>query len=486
MISLPESVKNEYKDFNREIQVFANLYLATKTIVNNEYVINYTTFPLTEENNSKILNFKINEKADIYYTSLPYNTMTIEVDNEQGYFTDYNENSIIEQLNEDCYIDLFMKINDGNYYKIMTMNFDKISYSDYIKARLSFFSSIGYIQNLQFKDKNNMFDNFMITTNELAQYMMDNYNITLRFTHTNYYGTISLSLNTYDDLRTFLINCATMGEPDGTSVIFTNYYNNDIIFKKISQYIDETITSDMQLEKTILKKEDTYKVLNYNYYEATISEDTTETYTRTIQNTLQSGRETIVIVDKNYCINTITQSDITSSSNISVIVESSLIKHLLILTIIGNIGDNYTIQINKANIKRIKGSNEITYIAGDKQSKSKELVVNNGSCVYVRPYYFLFIKKPVKSYVEISMMGLPYLEIGDTILVELENRKVKIIIIEIDTSYNDGLIQTIKGYELDWTHKVPDTYSSYFHDLDDWGLLYPNDDLYPSNDLYPN
>ena len=43
MIYLPESVRNEYKDYDRQMQVFANLYLAEKHFDNNgQVVIDYS------------------------------------------------------------------------------------------------------------------------------------------------------------------------------------------------------------------------------------------------------------------------------------------------------------------------------------------------------------------------------------------------------------------------------------------------------------
>ena len=66
-------------------------------------------------------------------------------------------------------------------------------------------------------------------------------------------------------------------------------------------------------------------------------------------------------------------------------------------------------------------------------------------------------------------MGLPYLELGDCISIELENNEKKIInITETLISYDGGLTQTIKGYTTDYN------------------ALFPSDTLYPSDNLYPN
>lgn len=490
MISIPESVKNEYKDFNREIKVYANLYLATKTIANNEYVINYTTFPLTEENHAKILSFNINEKADIYYTSLPYNTMTIEVDNEQGYFTDYDEDSIIEQLNEDCYIDLYMQINNGTYYKIMTMNFDKISFSDYERAKLSFYSNLAIIEKLELKDKNEQLQNGITFFSEFKSLIEDNYNINVFCDHPDkdVQGVICTDDNC-KSLRDFIITNATFefGEIYGAGIILTNNYNNDLSFKAISNEVNETINSDLQLEKPVIKKENTYQGVNYNWHEENNYEQTNETYTKSLRRTLNSSKDVFIIQDDTYRLSDITINDITSSSNVTVSLGQVVWykKNILSLVVRGNVGDNYEITINKANIYKNTPSDFVTWSLGNTNDKSKILEIEDISSVESSMYVFLYIKKPMKSNVEIKIMGLPYLEIGDTIYVVQDNRYVKIFITEINTNYGDGLIQTIKGYELDWAHKVTGTYEVSYGDLNTWEGLLPNDDLYPRNDLYP-
>ena len=95
----------------------------------------------------EILDFNISAKGDIYYSSLPYNTMTINVNNEEGYFTEEAENNILDKINKDFYVDLFMKINNDKYYKIMSMNFNDVTYADYQKAKLEFYSCIYKINN---------------------------------------------------------------------------------------------------------------------------------------------------------------------------------------------------------------------------------------------------------------------------------------------------------------------------------------------------
>lgn len=490
MINLPQSEKNKYKDFNREIKAYGVLYLATKTINNGEYVINYTPFYLNEENGAKILSFNINEKTDIYYTSLPYNTMTLEVDNEQGYFTDYDENSIIEQLNQDCYLDLYMNIDNGTYYKIMTMNFDKISFSDYERAKLSFYSCLGLIEKFELQDKYNDFGSWVANYSDLKNYIERNYNLTVWSDHPNFtqddtHLTVKENLKS---LRDFLITTATfeVGEIFKQGVLLTNNYNNDISFKAITNYVSEIIETDLQLANAIIKKENTYKGANYTYYQETWQfESSSETYTKILRRTLQSTRDTIIVYDDNYKLSDITINDITSSSNVTVSLAEMDVRYTGALTLIiqGNIGDSYDISINKQNIpKRIK-EKLVTWSLGETTDVSKILEIQEGSTVNPSMYVFLFRKKPIKSYVEINIMGLPYLEIGDTLKLRLDNRNVAFVITEINTNYNDGLIQTIKGYELDWLHKEE---SLAYSDLNNWGLLFPSNETYPSENLYPN
>ena len=80
----------------------------------------------------------------------------------------------------------------------------------------------------------------------------------------------------------------------------------------------------------------------------------------------------------------------------------------------------------------------------------------------------ILLERQIKSNIEVRAMGLPYLEVGDTIEVETELAKILMTISELDINFDGGLTETIRGYELGWD------------------ALFPADDLYPSNDLYPN
>lgn len=492
MISFTNSVKNEYKDFNREIKVYGILYLATKRIVNNEYVLDYTAFPLTEENNAKILSFTINEKADVYYTSVPYNTMTIEVDNETGYFTDYDNDSILDQLNEDCYVELYMNINNGDNYLIMTMNFDKISYSDYEKAKLNFFSNLARLENQTLKDKNREFNDWLVSFSPFVRWLNDNYNITLTSDHPDLENDVNFAIDTdfeSSSVKDLILSNITfeLGQLNKQGVLLTNNYKNELSFKAISNVVNETITGDLQLEKPIIKKEDTYKGVKYNWYRNSYQfEATSETYTKSFQGTLQSNQDRIIIADYDYKLSDITTSDITSSNNVNVVVETMAgYDTAMTLTITGTIGDTYELTINKSNMNKRKRTDLVTWPLGDTTDTSKILEVRDEAPIKSSMYVFLYIKKPIISNAEIRIMGLPYLEIGDTINIELENGTRKIFITEIKTEYNNGLLQTIKGYELDWTHQVTGHYAGMYDDLNDWDTFYPSNDLYPSNTLYP-
>ena len=190
-----------------------------------------------------------------------------------------------------------------------------------------------------------------------------------------------------------------------------------------------------------------------------------------------------MIVDYDYKLSDITTSDITSTNNVNVVVETmnSEYSNVMTLTITGTIGDTYELTINKSNMNKRKRTDIVTWPFGDTTDTSKILEITDEAPIESSMYVFLYKKKPIISNAEIRIMGLPYLEIGDTINIELENGTRKIFITEIKTEYNNGLLQTIKGYEFDWTHQADYPYN----DLNDWDTFYPSNDLYPSNTLYP-
>lgn len=468
-----------------------NIYYRSGITINPDVFVRYNASPfILNMEHCAILSFNFNEKTDIYNTSLQHNSLTLELDNQEGYFTDYQENNILDYLNTNCYVDIFVEIKEAPsnnpVYKVMRMNFDKLIYSDYEKVKLEFVSNLKSAENLLlsdrykvFKNANNTF-NYLNTHNTFQNYIADNYGLTIYTDHEN--NTKNIELNDYkdmflyvNDLKTLLLYTSTSYGAEKSNVLLLNNANNNIVFKKLTNEALETILKDYQLEKPSIKKEDTYNGVKYYFYNDTTLtfEQTTLTYKKTIKNTLQNDRETFVYVDPDYKISDITSNDISTSSNITLTLEqnTSNIPSILIYTIEGNIGDEYTIEIEKANIYKYVGVNLENYNIGNVNDSSKLLQINETSCLQHETYLYLYNKKPIKSKVEVKIMGLPYLEIGDTIDVELDDKFIKIVITEIDTNFSEGLIQTIKGYELDWTH--------------DLEYLVPSNNLYPRNDLYP-
>lgn len=434
------------------------------TIVND-----YTLFPMTEENECKILGFNINEKTDIYYTSLPYNTMTIEVDNEKGYFTDYDVDSIVNKLNTDCYVDLFIKINEDDYYKIMTMKFDKISSSDYEKAKLSFKSSISIITNLPFRDKNKYFIQYSSwSMSTLLIYLFNNYGIKAKadVITNNAVNTINQSSK---NVQSLILQAGTKYGNLNNAMFVINNYNDELVFKTWKSYAQDTILLDYQLEKSLIKRENTYNGVIYNYILNSSYATTTETYSRQINGTLTSKQDILIIRDNDYVINTITINDINISGNVT--LELSVKndnKNIIELIINGEIGTEYVITINKTNISKKTNDSYGEKSYGLVNDTSKILKVNETSPLNGDYYNLIFNDKTVRSYIEAKIIGLPYLEIGDTVEIETELAKILITISELNITFDGGLTETIKGYELGWD------------------ALFPSDTLYPSDDLYPN
>jgi len=441
----------------------------TEAIPYEEYgkiITNYTPFELTEENECKILSFTINEKTDLYYTSMPYNTMTLEIDNEKGYFTDYDPDSIVNKLNSDCYVDIFMNINDGEYYKIMTMNFNEITYSDYYKAKISFKSSIAFIKNLPFRDNTKLFNYSYLSRINLATYFKENFNLTLIYS-SNVRAVQTTNLKT-TSVENMLLECATYQGSLENVVFITNNSNNEISLRGWLSSPQETITKDYELEKPTIKKENTYQGVNYRYINSSSYETTTETYLRTITGNLAFTNETIVFRDNDYKLNDITINNLSITGDVSLELQTNANANLLLLTMSGNIGQEYTITITKDNIKK-RVSDDIREInIGSISDTTKVLKITETSPLNYLPYNLILNEKKIRSYVEVRLMGLPYIEVGDTIEVEIDNAKVLITISEIEMEFGNGLIQKIKGYELGWE------------------TLFPSNTLYPSNDLYPN
>lgn len=431
---------------------------------------NSSPFRLTEENECQILSFNINEKTDVYYTSLPYNEMTIEVDNEKGYFTDYDPESIVNKLNQDCYVDLFMNINDGDYYKIMTMNFDKISSSDYEKAKLSFKSNISTLSNLTLRDKNlDIFTNLQnIFKSTLRDLLKINYGINLLCdNNTDDIMFVTTQKNSIT-IQNMLLNAGTKFGTLEKAVLTLNDSQDNLVQRTWKSSPQDTILLDYQQEKPIVKREDVYRGVQRKYISSGNWVSSSETFNYVLSGKLTSARETIVLFNSNYRINDFTSSNITISGGVNVSVYGTNTYELLELLIEGNIGDEYTITFNKENILKKDSDNYVEQIIGSTDDTTKILKITEKAPLQSGYYNFILSEKQVKSNIEAKIFGLPYLEIGDTVEIETENAKILMTITEIDMNFDGGLLETIKGYELGWD------------------ALFPSDTLYPSDDLYPN
>lgn len=443
---------------------------------------------LSPENNTEILSFDLDLKTDAYYTSLPYNTLEIEINNEVGYFSDYDENSITSKLNSDCFINLYLQIDDGENlqtFKLMTMNFDKISYSDYEKAKLEFKSCLSYISKLKLKDKFEDFTlsgrsfNVVLTREYARRYLLDNYNIKMTYEDDaiacdNFYyskmfniqdmilnaGTCIATGNASPQYRTIYLDRA---------VITTNNSNDEIALRKLAVIPQEYITQDYELEKPIIKRENSYDRLKYTYESVSWDgyEATTETYKKTITGILSSQQENILLIDNDYKLNDITTSDITTNTGITISIPANQFNpRMLVISINGNVDNEYSLTIEKANVYKKVNKDIREIIVGNKSETEKTLEIKENSPLYNDYFQIILYDNKILSNVEVKLMALPYLELGDTIAVEIDNAYITMTISEIKLSFGDGLIQTIKGYRLGW--------------------LYPDTTLYPSEELYPN
>ena len=429
----------------------------------------YTVFPLTEENECKILGFNINEKADIYYTSLPYNTMTIEVDNEKGYFTDYDPDNIISNLNSDCYIDLFIKINNDDYYKINTMKFDKISSSDYEKAKLSFKSSLSLIPDLALKDKDEFFIQYPLwSMSTLLAYIENNYDIKC-YSDVRTNSVVNTINQNSKSVQNLILQAGTKYGNLSNATFVINNSEDKIVFRTWKNYAQDTILLDYQLEKPVVKRENTYNGVLYNYLLDSSYTSTSETFSKIINGYLTEKREVLIIRDNDYILNTITINDITISGDIDLEVETTNNNENIVALIInGEIGTEYTIEINKSNISKKANDNFGQKSYGIINKTSKIIRIETTSALNGDYYNLILNEKKIKSYIEAKIIGLPYIEIGDTVEIETENAKILMTITETDKNYDGGCTMTIKGYELGWD------------------ALFPSDTLYPSDNLLPN
>ena len=405
--------------------------------------------------NPQILDFDVDEKSDIYFESMPFSELSVDVDNTDGFFSDFTQNSIVSNLTKDVLIDFYLNVNNTGWCNAWTMQFDSLKATNE-KATLTFKPyCVSVINEQQIYDKNKYFYQYaFLDMQKFSQYMSDNYDITLEQDEqigdvimSNYEGKTKVS-------NLFLEYAGGVSNLEQGQMLCI--LDNKRLRYKLNTRLgtaQEDLTNNEILEKPLITKEILEGIVKNSKTIESYTNDTS-VFHKEINSIFKNSTEVLVIYGEEYNMSGINSNEISITNGTLVSVNwtadggtSGLGSHYILLEISGNIGDRYTITIN-ANLPRVdqvKTSQEI-YAKGNYTTTDNFIKLN--AYEYTNTYYWEKLVRNLEKKIKLKIKALPYLQVGDTISLENEGN---VVIAEIHTSWSNGFIMEIVAYKVKYT-----------------------------------
>lgn len=481
MINISDTNKQKWKSFERYIQyeVVLSYVIDRDTIgifpANDLYPAD-DLYPISSQQTINLtltpININLLEEIDVTTSSIPSNKLSIKVNNADGLFDEFSENSIVQYLTNDTNVNVYVKLDEDNDTKILisSLKYDSVSTNDDLTANIVCYGSFNKLRNIPFRYIGSHNNTVYSTNNTLSNYLESSYSeINWEIPTSNMYKS-QLELNNsqyntlYDVLWQLIVNT------------LNGFWINDrydklrLVNRRDS--ISETITKSMQLEKAKLTKELQLTCVKAKNSILSVSKGTeTGTFSYEYQGKLinQYGTSStavmgILITNDEYYLSDLTTSDITLT-NCS-LQEYHIKNRFIFLLISGAAGDSITITINK-NLSKIDYNKINEYILGNDSENFIEVndVYDITNCNYFDDIINVY---PISIKVKTKIMGLPYLELGDVICIETDYGEKIVNITKINSICDGGYTMEIEGYSTDYEG------------------LFPSDSLYPSDTLYPN
>jgi hypothetical protein len=417
---------------------------------------------IIDESVCQIADFNVDEKVDIYNQELPFSELSVDVDNSNGYFSDFSETSIVDKLNKDAFIEFYFNIHETGWCKSWTMQFDSLK-ADNQKATLIFKPYVMSVYNSSLYDKNKYFNktSWVVTQSEsdFEQYFKDNYNIDVKVV-LNISSTgvgIDIGRKGFNKVSNLLLYYGTFL---GSSTL-TNKAKMLVIDdnKQLYFWNIERDTPEMEmpysflLEKPLITRE-TLDEVKLNIHNVKSYTTDTYNYQKEISSTFINDVDTLVIYGENYDFSLLNTSDITITNGTLVSMTKSQTNtqdngiHYIMLEISGNVGDSYTIKINA----QLRHEN----VVEDKQSiqrktnavNVKNSITINYNAISNNNYWTTLLQKLDKK-IQFRIPACPFLQVGDAIELTNEDETSEIYVItELHTSWNGGFIMEIIAYHL--------------------------------------
>ena len=417
--------------------------------------------PYIDETKCQLLDFKIDEKSDIYCETMPFSEMSIEVENSQGYFSDFSGNSIVDRLNSDCYLTLYFNVNDTGWYWAWQMQYYGLT-SNNEKATLTFRPYPMSVFNSVMLDENKNFANdlwvasgfYYGNRNDFKSYFKDNYDIIINnLSATSQSLAVNMSKKHIKNISNLLFYYGTILTYSNKAPynLISLRNNNQISFWNILPDGENTSEIDYNflLEKPLVTKE-TLDEVDINTKEVKSYSSSRVNYQNVISSTFVNDNDKIVLYEENYIFDGITTNDISIIGGTlnGIYQRTSAYNHYLILDISGVPGSAYTININAdLYTTNVVENTQQIYRRADKLKASNKLEIDN-NMTFDNSYWKILVAD-LERKVKFRIPALPGYEIGD--IVRIVNNQFVVeecIITEIHTTWNNGFIMEITGYGL--------------------------------------
>lgn len=406
---------------------------------------------LGEDGICQILDFGVDETSDLYYEKMPFSELYVEVDNLDGYFSDFTENSLTNKLKKTSYFEFYLNINNTGWYKSWTMQFDSLTANNQ-NAKLIFKPYCSSIINTkQLYDKNKQFTTDSIwSLSELDTYFEDNYSMNIEQDNTNS-GTIIINRDGSKSISTMLLECgsavASLEKPQLLSIID----NKLLRYKKVvSGTLIDTLTDNEILEKPLITKENLEGIIKIS--KTTNISQSTSNWIKKIDTIIKYGTDVLVIYGEGFDMNNVSTNDITiTGATLNSISHSTSggttygpISNYLLLEISGNIGDRYSVEIS-SNLYSLNesGTHEDIYAKGNYENTDNFIKLNVFEVINTK--YWEHLVDNLEKKIKLKIKALPWLQVGDIISIPDEGN---IVIAEIHTSWSNGFIMNIIAYKI--------------------------------------
>lgn len=484
MVNINETTKELYKSYDRVFEVVYLRVHQNNTIVGNYGKSNLAISGLTEEVDGEIIDFEINEELDLYVESIPHNTMTIELIDNKGCFDEFSPNYIGNTDRENLNFVLYLQNETRDDIQFIYKDIESISRKEKNIYEITLNSNLSIIENQIVTNKSGSFDN-LTSFITFQRYMIAEYpELDFELAMYDEYGNLDYNFIMWTSTTLLL----TLKDIFYLSIMYSgrlmyNRHDNSVAWTPRIQSIKETITNDFMLSEPKLTKIETPMVriknnfyANNSYFSTTDPDDflfkyewssnivepqyvqiTGDDYDFNMNDTYKLKNEDIITT------NCTAEIVFLTSRVCTILVTPTDITKMCVISIAKTL---YKLNLQYNNLLIGNKSNKIIDIDGTKY----KVYISNINDYYEHHwnyYHELTLNKP-NTKVSVDIIGLPYLELGDCVVIETPKGNKAINITKLSLKYDGGLTESIEGYETDYQG------------------LFPKDDLYPDDDLYPN